>query len=161
MALPETLQANVSGQFEHDGRYFIRIDGHLYEQRLDPQLKRWRIVHPQNNDAYQPLLEHNGDGAWHAEHEQPQDWGLVHLIRRLGPEFTGFTDDELRRATQVCGLSEDACARFTCDPGPPRRCWPIPLHACVPSSRPGPDGAGRHPRPRATVRGLLQPNQPS
>lgn len=108
MALPETLQANVSGQFEHDGRYFIRIDGHLYEQRLDPRLKRWRIVHPQNNDAYQPLLEHNGDGAWHAEHEQPQDWGMVYLIRRLGPEFTGFTDEELRRATQVCGLNEDA-----------------------------------------------------
>jgi hypothetical protein len=99
MALPETLQANVSGQFEHGGRYFIRIDGHLYEQRLDPQLKRWRIVHPERNDAYQPLLEHNGEGAWHAEHEQPQDWGLVDLIRRLGPEFTGFTDDELRRAT--------------------------------------------------------------
>lgn len=108
MALPETLQANVSGQFEHGGRYFIRIDGHLYEQRLDPQFKRWRIVHPERKDAYQPLLEHNGEGAWHAEHEQPQDWGLVDLIRRLGPEFTGFTDDELRRATQVCGLSEDA-----------------------------------------------------
>ncbi|AZL73817.1 dermonecrotic toxin domain-containing protein [Pseudomonas oryziphila] len=108
MALPETLQANASGQFEHGGRYFIRIDGHLYEQRLDPQFKRWRIVHPERNDAYQPLLEHNGEGAWHAEHEQPQDWDLVYLIRRLGPEFTGFTDDEMRRATQVCGLSEDA-----------------------------------------------------
>lgn len=108
MALPDRLQANLSGQFEHGDRSFIRIDGHLYEQRLDPQLKRWRIVHPERNDAYQPLLEHNGEGAWHAEHEQPQDWDLVYLIRRLGPEFAGFTDDELRRATQVCGLGEDA-----------------------------------------------------
>lgn len=121
MALPETLQANLSGQLEHGGRYFIRIDGHLYEQRLDPQLKRWRIVHPERNEAYQPLLEHNGDGAWHAEHEQPQDWDLVYLIRRLGPAFTGFTDDELRQAAQVCGLNEDALRRvhLRSRPAPP------------------------------------------
>lgn len=108
IVLPEALQANASGQFEHDSRYFIRIDGHLYEQRLDPQHKRWRIINPEHNDAYQPLLEHNGEGAWRAEHEQPQDWALVYLLQRLGPEFAGFTDNELRRAAQVCGLSEDA-----------------------------------------------------
>lgn len=107
IALPEALQANASGQFEHDGRYFIRLEGHLYEQRLEPQLQRWRIVHPERDDAYQPLLEHNGEGAWRAEHEQPQDWALMYLLQRLGPEFAGFTDNELHRAAQVCGLNEE------------------------------------------------------
>ncbi|WP_194788867.1 dermonecrotic toxin domain-containing protein [Pseudomonas sp. UFMG81] len=108
VVLPEGLQANAQGQFEMQGRSFIRIDGHLHEQRLDLRLKRWRIVHPEDDQAYQPLLEHNDEGAWRAEHEQPQDWSLIYLLRRLGPDFDGFTDTELHRAAQVCGLSEDA-----------------------------------------------------
>lgn len=69
--LPETLAANSAGQLLHQGRCFIRIEGDLYEQHFDPASKRWQILHPSDPDAYQPLLEHNGEGAWRGEHEAP------------------------------------------------------------------------------------------
>jgi len=106
-ALPENLPANAAGQFQHQGRSFIRLDGHLYEQRLDPALGRWRIVHPSEPQAYQPLLEHNGEGAWRAEHEQPHAWSGAGLVRRLSPNYQGLPDADLVKALQVSGTSEE------------------------------------------------------
>jgi hypothetical protein len=105
--LPESLKANAAGQWIHDAEHFIRLDGQYYAQRLDPSLGRWRITHPSDDQAYQPLLEHNGEGAWRAEHEQPQHWSLDTLLRRLGPAFDGFDDEQLRLAAHLCGLDEN------------------------------------------------------
>ncbi|HEK1687338.1 TPA: leucine-rich repeat domain-containing protein [Pseudomonas putida] len=106
--LPEGLEANARGQFIVQGRHFIRFDGQLFEQRLDPGLQRWRIVHPEKPDAYQPLLEDNGDGAWRAEHEQPQTWDKQQLVRRLGPAFATADDSDLALAMDITGI--DAAA---------------------------------------------------
>ncbi|MFF5866171.1 dermonecrotic toxin domain-containing protein [Pseudomonas sp. NPDC012596] len=106
-ALPEHLPANAAGQFQHQGRSFIRLDGHLYEQRLDAALDRWRIVHPSDPKAYEPLLEHNGEGAWRAEHEQPHAWSGPRLVRRLSPAYQELADADLVKALQVSGTSEE------------------------------------------------------
>ncbi|HEK1009510.1 TPA: leucine-rich repeat domain-containing protein [Pseudomonas putida] len=106
-ALPEDLAANAAGQFQHQGRSFIRLDGHIYEQRLDPALDRWRIVHPSDPQAYQPVLEHNGEGAWRAEHEQPHAWSGAALVRRLSPNYQDLADADLVKALQVSGTSEE------------------------------------------------------
>jgi len=106
--LPETLAADSSGQWLYQGRCFIRIDGELYEQRFDQASKRWQILHPSDPDAYQPLLEHNGEGAWRGEHEAPHHWPLATLVRRLGPAFEHFDDNQLQQAARLCGISEDA-----------------------------------------------------
>ncbi|MFP3335898.1 DUF6543 domain-containing protein, partial [Pseudomonas sp. SIMBA_064] len=79
--------ANAQGQYLLDGQYFIRMDGHLYEQRLDNELQQWRIVHPHVQDAWQPPLEHNEQGAWRGCHEQPSQWSFAVLIRRLGQDY--------------------------------------------------------------------------
>jgi len=106
-ALPEELAANASGQFQYQERSFIRLAGRVYEQRLDPTLGRWRIVHPSEPGAYQPLLEHNGEGAWRAEHEQPHAWSGAQLVRRLSPNYQELADTDLIKALQVSGLSEE------------------------------------------------------
>ncbi|MFJ4156888.1 dermonecrotic toxin domain-containing protein [Pseudomonas sp. NPDC089752] len=105
-ALPENLPANAAGQFQHRGSSFIRLDGHIYQQRLDPALDRWRIVHPNDPRAYQPLLEHNGEGAWRAEHEQPHAWSGAQLVRRLSPNYQDLADADLIKALQVSGTDE-------------------------------------------------------
>ncbi|MGE8383898.1 MAG: dermonecrotic toxin domain-containing protein, partial [Pseudomonas putida] len=91
MELPESLQPNAQGQYLHEGRQFIRMDGHLYQQHFDNRLQQWRIVHPHTRDAWQPPLEHNGQGAWRAQHEQPSQWPFAQLARRLGEPFAAFT----------------------------------------------------------------------
>ncbi|HAL68131.1 MAG TPA: hypothetical protein DCP84_10690 [Pseudomonas sp.] len=106
--LPTQLRPNALGQYLHDGRYFIKMDGHLYEQRLEPSLSRWQIVHPERADAWQPPLEHNAQGAWRAQHEQPGDWPLATLVKRLGEPFEAFTAEHIQQACDVIGIDADS-----------------------------------------------------
>lgn len=103
--LPASLEANAQGQFSDEGRHFIRLEGQLYEQRLDTDLQRWRIVDADRPEAYQPLLEHNGDGAWRAAHEEPQRWSDLQLLRRLAPNFHTADATLLRQAMKISGVS--------------------------------------------------------
>ncbi|WEK28686.1 MAG: hypothetical protein P0Y58_17415 [Candidatus Pseudomonas phytovorans] len=107
MELPEYLLPNAQGQYLHEGRQFIRMDGHLYQQHFDHTLQQWRIVHPDAQDAWQPPLEHNGQGAWRGQHEQPSQWPFATLARRLGEPFTAFTPEQLEHAGRICGIDAE------------------------------------------------------
>ncbi|WP_236042859.1 dermonecrotic toxin domain-containing protein [Pseudomonas arcuscaelestis] len=102
--LPETLQPNTIGQYAYQGRHYIRMDGQLYEHMLDPDQHVWRIAHPSDAKAYQPHLEHNGEGAWRAEHEQPHQWSLATLVRRLDARLQGLSDERLEQAARIAGV---------------------------------------------------------
>ncbi|QXI45691.1 MULTISPECIES: leucine-rich repeat domain-containing protein [Pseudomonas] len=102
--LPEHLQANPLGQYLYEGRHFIRMDGHLFEQRFDNDLQQWRVVHPDTPDAWQPPLTHNGQGAWRGQHEHPELWPFAQLARRLGDAYRAFTPDQLAQAGRLCGI---------------------------------------------------------
>ena len=102
--LPENLLPNAQGQYLHEGRQFVRMDGHLYQQHFDNTLKQWRIIHPDAQEAWQPPLEHNGQGAWRGQHEQPCQWPFTTLARRLGEPFAAFTPEQLEQAGCICGI---------------------------------------------------------
>ena len=104
--IPEALRANRLGQYLHKDRYFIRMDGQLYEQRFDADNQQWRIVHPDRPQAWQPPLEHNGEGAWCGQHEQPQLWDQTTLIRRLNESFNEFSDQDLLLTAKINAISE-------------------------------------------------------
>ncbi|MEG0859617.1 MAG: hypothetical protein RSG79_08535 [Pseudomonas sp.] len=104
--LPEGLDANAMGQYLHQDRYFIRMQGELYEQRFDADNQQWRIAHPDRPQAWQPPLEHNGEGAWWCQHEQPQLWDQTTLIRRLNESFNQFSDQDLLLAAKINAISE-------------------------------------------------------
>lgn len=103
-ALPEGLQANAQGQYLHEGSHYLRMDGQLYQHRFDPDIQQWRIVRPDAPDAYQPPLEHNGQGAWRAAHEQPLQWPFTVLAKRLGEAYAAFTPEQLELAGRICGV---------------------------------------------------------
>ncbi|WP_252089468.1 DUF6543 domain-containing protein [Pseudomonas sp. MWU13-3659] len=104
--LPETVQPNAKGQYLYQEQHFIRIEGKTYRQALDGSTGRWRIVHPEQNDAYRPWLEHNDEGTWHVEQEEPQRWSDIQLLRRLGPGFglDALDDAELLEALDISGV---------------------------------------------------------
>ncbi|MDD1014580.1 leucine-rich repeat domain-containing protein [Pseudomonas sp. TNT2022 ID1025] len=108
IALPDDLQANQQGQYLLAGKHYIRIEGQLYEQRLDASGEQWRMVHPQQPQGYQPPLLHNGEGAWRAEHEQPLDWSYPTLVRRLSEAYQGYSDTQLETARQISGVERTA-----------------------------------------------------
>lgn len=102
--LPEDLLPNSRGQYLHDGKQYIRMDGQLYEQRFDAAKQQWRIVHPESESAWQPPLEHNGQGAWRCSHEQPNDWSFKVLARRLGEAYAHFTAAQFELAGRITGV---------------------------------------------------------
>lgn len=104
--LTADLAPDAAGRYLHDERNFIRMEGELYEQRLDTATGQFRVVHPQDPQAYQPPLEHNGEGAWRGAHEQPQDWTCATLVRRLGITSNEHDDAELEIAARISGIDK-------------------------------------------------------
>ncbi|WDY60192.1 dermonecrotic toxin domain-containing protein [Pseudomonas sp. PSKL.D1] len=103
--LPPGLHANQMGLYSHLGATFMRMDGELYEVRLDEGEQRWRIKHPSDANAYEPLLEHNGEGSWRGEHESPLAWPDSQAVRRLGLPVATLNDTELQQALVISGVS--------------------------------------------------------
>lgn len=109
--LPASLEPNEQGQYLLDGKYYIRLDGELYEQ-VKAADNSWRLKHPEDAHAYSPQLNHNQQGAWRVEHEQPMDWDTTRLLRRLGPPSADLSDQQLLSAMRSTGLDEDVL-RYT------------------------------------------------
>ncbi|MDC0690916.1 NEL-type E3 ubiquitin ligase domain-containing protein [Mitsuaria sp. RG] len=101
--LPVDLQPDDEGILQYDDRHFLELDDALHEVRKDAG-GDWRILHPDDPQAYQPRLHGNGNGAWRVAHERPQAWPRVKLMRRLGPLCKGLTDEDLLAALDSSGL---------------------------------------------------------
>ncbi len=110
-----TGSANPLGQYPLDGKTFIRLDSKVYETTWDPSLKRWRICHPTDVDAYQPLLTHNHAGAWRHTLERPLGWDRLTLLRRMGPVTQAFTDEQLLRIADVSGVDDNTLRKMHLD----------------------------------------------
>lgn len=106
VALPEGLQVNASGQYEYQGRHYVRLDGTLYEQQLDID-RRWRLCHPHDAQAYRPVMRALAEGAWRIDGEHPLDWTRIQLTRRLGAFAEALSDADLDAALQCTGFDED------------------------------------------------------
>ncbi|CAK15779.1 dermonecrotic toxin domain-containing protein [Pseudomonas entomophila] len=112
--LPADLQPDDEGILNHGARHFIERGNDLHEVAKDAQ-GHWRIVHPNDPQAYRPRLEGYGDGAWRAEHERPQDWSRVELMRRLGPLGKGLKDEDLLAALDSTALDRGVLERAHAD----------------------------------------------
>lgn len=111
----EGLKPNALGQYELDGKTYIRQESKVYEQFLDPELKKWRIKHPTDPQAYQPVLQHNQLGAWRHTFERPLEWDRATLLRRMGHVTDAFSDVELAQIADISGVSDDALRKMHLD----------------------------------------------
>ncbi|MGY2041630.1 NEL-type E3 ubiquitin ligase domain-containing protein [Pseudomonas pergaminensis] len=102
------LTPNALGQYEIARKTYIALDGNTYETIFDPAANHWRIKHPYAIDTYEPILRHNGHGAWRHSLERPLEWPRLALLRRTGPHMDLFTDAQVDRIAEVSGFSDDA-----------------------------------------------------
>ncbi|MCR4539859.1 hypothetical protein NUV89_15780 [Pseudomonas sp. 18.1.10] len=110
---------NALGEYALNGKSYIRQSGRLYEKTFDSTLNRWRLQHPTDPQAYQPLLSHNGAGAWRLALERPLEWDRITLLRRLGSMADGFTDEQLLTIADISGTRDDALRKMHVDNAPP------------------------------------------
>ncbi|RON10558.1 hypothetical protein BK659_03345 [Pseudomonas brassicacearum] len=87
---------------QHEGKPILRLDTRHFELGKDPQTGKHRVQHPTRSDAYQPVVESNGAGAFVIEGEQPQSWDEHTLMARMGPLLDGLVDsfDDIRTVSQ-------------------------------------------------------------
>lgn len=113
--LDASLAPNTAGQYGVDGKTYIRLEGKLYQQKFDEVIGKWRLQHPTDASAYQPVLDSNGAGAWRATLERPLTWDRRTLLRRMGHRSEAFSDAELGRAADISGVSDDALRKMHLD----------------------------------------------
>ncbi|WP_256349586.1 NEL-type E3 ubiquitin ligase domain-containing protein [Pseudomonas sp. D8002] len=107
VVLAPAVKPNARGQYETGGKIYVRIGENLHEKVFDSRIRKWRIKHPENPEAYQPILEHNNAGAWRHVHEQPFKWDRLTLLRRLGPATEEFSDTTLGIIGDISGVQDD------------------------------------------------------
>jgi Leucine-rich repeat (LRR) protein len=125
---------DAQGQHRVNGKTYIRQSGKVYETNFDQSLKKWRIKHPTDTAAYQPILEHNGHGAWRHTLERPLKWDRLTLLRRMGHVTEALTDEQLLKIAEASGVSENALRKMHMDllPPPPELADALRLFAADP-----------------------------
>ncbi|WP_170931612.1 MULTISPECIES: NEL-type E3 ubiquitin ligase domain-containing protein [unclassified Pseudomonas] len=116
---PVTLDSraapNALGQYRVGQDHYIRLEGKTYRQTYDESLKAWRIDHPNDPQAYQPPLAHNGAGAWRHTLERPQAWDRLTLLRRIGHSNDVFANEQLLALADTAGVSDGALRKMHLD----------------------------------------------
>ena len=115
VTLTDASTPNALGQYEVDAKTYIRLGGKLYEQSFDASIHKWRIKHPTDKSAYQPILLHNGSGAWRHSLERPMAWDRLTLLRRMGHETAAFSDEVLLSLADISGVSDDTLRKTHMD----------------------------------------------
>ncbi|MFJ2279802.1 NEL-type E3 ubiquitin ligase domain-containing protein [Pseudomonas sp. NPDC087803] len=114
---------DAQGLYRLDEKLYIRQQGKVYQTFYDDSLKTWRIRHPHDATAYQPILEHNRLGAWRHSLERPQSWDRLTLLRRIGHSTEAFTDQQLLDIADLSGVSDEALCQMHLEHQP----VPLPL----------------------------------
>lgn len=120
--LPDTSQPDTLGLHRHPDRHLLSLDGKLYaieKPAKDDPGATHRIKHPNRPTAYSPKLEHNGQGAWVHEGENPQDWEGETLMRRLGHRVERFSPVEREQMRIISGTDDNELRRMHIEHAPP------------------------------------------
>lgn len=115
ITLDDSSGPDARGLHRMNGNTYLRQSGKVYEVSYDETLKKWRINHPTDAQAWRPILEHNGQGAWRHASERPLTWDRLTLLRRMGPATNGITDEQLLKIADACGVSDNALRKMHMD----------------------------------------------
>ncbi|MCU1774745.1 NEL-type E3 ubiquitin ligase domain-containing protein [Pseudomonas sp. 13B_3.2_Bac1] len=108
VSLDAATGPDAQGLYRLNGETWIRREGKVYRTQYDESLQKWRIRHPSDPTAYQPILQHNRLGAWRHTLERPLTWDRLTMLRRLGHSTEAFSDQQLLEIADVSGVSDDA-----------------------------------------------------
>ncbi|ROL74107.1 NEL-type E3 ubiquitin ligase domain-containing protein [Pseudomonas vranovensis] len=103
----EGIVPDDQGQYVLGDKRYIRLGDDTFEVTAT-ETEQWSILHPSDESAYRPVLEHNGQGSWRVIGEQPLGWSRLQLLQRLGHAAEGLSDAERLQAADISGVSDDA-----------------------------------------------------
>lgn len=99
------------GLYSRGAERYVFLDGEYFKVAQAGPFEPWRIQHPSLNDAYAPVLTHNGAGAWRHEWENPLTWEGQRPFYRLGPKVRSLSPDAIEQIQQISGVTADILRR--------------------------------------------------
>jgi hypothetical protein len=106
---------NELGLHTHQDKQLLPLENAHFAVSEGAVPGQYRIDHPSRPDAYQPVVRHNGAGAWHTELERPLEWDTDTALRRIGPAVESFSPTEREAMLRVSGVTEDAVRKMHVD----------------------------------------------
>ena len=120
LQLPADAQPDALGLHEHQDQRILRLKDRHYVVAHEAASDTYRIQHPTRPEAYSPRLEHNDNGAWLHEGEDPRTWDSAALHERLGPLLVeGLTPAQRAQACATSGTHDGALRMMYADRSPP------------------------------------------
>lgn len=110
LQLAASSKPDAHGLHQVGDHTVLPLEGKLYsvEKAFSHQRANvHRIRHPQRANAYKPILDHNAQGAWRHEAENPLDWHHSALMPRLGHSVERFSAIELEQIRASSGTGHD------------------------------------------------------
>ncbi|WP_426133873.1 NEL-type E3 ubiquitin ligase domain-containing protein [Pseudomonas sp. PWP3-1b2] len=107
------------GVYSRGADRYVFIEGEYFKVAQAGPLDPWRIQHPALEDAYPPVLTHNGAGAWRHEWENPLTWEGLRPFYRLGPMVRALSPDAIEQIQQISGVTADLLRRVHVRNEPP------------------------------------------
>lgn len=101
--LPTGARPDALGLYTKGGQHIVALPQGNIAVKAVGETPVFRAQHPRRSNAYQPLLSHNGAGAWRSELDRPLSWSDDHLLQRLGPRANRLPLETLK---QLCRLSQ-------------------------------------------------------
>lgn len=106
------VKPDAQGLLLHQGKKLLPLDQAHYAVNEHQTPGKLRIEHPARTDAYQPVVRHNGEGAFHTELENPLQWDTDTVLQRIGHSVESFTPVQRGRILRVSGYTEDGLRKM-------------------------------------------------
>lgn len=84
------LTADAQGIYNVGTQHYITLDDAVYSIKMESGARDGVIEHPSDPGAYTPRVQHNGQGTWIHEADNPAQWSRLMLFKRLGHQAKGI-----------------------------------------------------------------------
>jgi len=118
VTLPPTLKPNAQGLYYYKGQYYVQLNFRTYSVKKVGK-QTYRLLHPDDVNAYGPELAHNGLGAWKHSIEELGDWDRETLLRRLHPDMTAIDYKNIESVLHACDIDKAELHQVHMDKTPP------------------------------------------
>ncbi|MGE7992713.1 NEL-type E3 ubiquitin ligase domain-containing protein [Pseudomonas sp. NPDC089554] len=105
---PEGAELQDDGLLGVGERRWIRAQGHFYEVHRPQADGEWRIRHPWRAQAFEPVVDFNGERGWRIRHDRPLEWDdSSRLLDCLWPGHLPIQAERAAQVLKVAGMDQD------------------------------------------------------
>lgn len=105
---PDEPVLQDDGLYSAGAQRYLRIDTRYYQVKQAAPGKPWCLSHPDDEQAYAPQLEHNGERCWRLRQERPLEWDDSRaMLDRLWPQQPPLQAQRAEQILRVAGVDQD------------------------------------------------------